>query len=233
MSNLLDGVTALEQTAATLRDRLNPDRRQQVIGEQVEALRGKFLKDYGVAPPPTMERDIEDRVGGEFDVTVQADLGALKATSETLAAALAEDLHRAEDLPDALTETTRGRVTPLDLRDATAVQLLEEVRVSNLRAELAGAGFARVLGVYKAAVATANTTQLRYLERQAAQHWPGIVRHPDELPEQQQLQALIAATRAARVPADLREAQVRVGKLWSTSFDVLHRTLNGRGLQAV
>lgn len=233
MTTDLGGIALLEQKAADLRARLHPETRERAISERVEALRQKFRQEYGTVPPADMVTDIATKTGQDFDHGVSSDLNSLKLTTEAVAQSLAADARKAEDLPDAVSDAQAARQTPLTLAETTSVQVLEQLTLSNLRADLAGTGFARVLSLYQDAVHTNRRTVLRCLERLQAHDWPGILRTPDELPQQTELIKLMGQTRRARVPDQLRAAQERVGRLWTTAFDVVHRTWQGRGFKAV
>jgi hypothetical protein len=233
MSSELDGVELLEAKAADVRSRLDPSTREAHVGAAVTALREKFAKDYGAAPPAAMTAEVEGTTGAAYDTAVWSDLESLKEVVEAYSASLARDIVAAEELPDAVTEAEREKGNALTFEQRHAVLSLDQQRQQNLRADISGGGFVRVLAVYLAAVATNDRPTLRFLERQRKLGWPGVVRDGSEVDAELETERLVTATRAGRVASDQRAAQARAAKVWSLSLDAIHRTWKGRGLHMV
>ncbi|MEP7306316.1 MAG: hypothetical protein ABJA98_12435 [Acidobacteriota bacterium] len=229
----MDGVAFLETKAADVKTRLNPAAREAHIAGKVGELGTKFEREYGTAAPKDMVTALTEKEGAVFDEAIWGDLEGVRATSEAITAALAADIAKSEELLDAVAEAEVGRDLPLTLTERTSVRLLEETVGRNLRDDLAGAGFGRILVVYRDALARQDRVSLRFLEQQRARGWASVNRDPDELAEQTELEALIKTTRAGRVPENLREAYKKASRIWTMPLDAVHRTLQGRGLKLV
>jgi len=241
-----DGVILLEEKAADLcgrRDpsthevlhvgRLDPSTREAHVAVAVAALREKFTREYGTAPPASMVTEVEAKTGAANDAAVLADLEALKSTAEVVGASLARAIVAAEELPDAVREAEIDKGNVLTFEQRHSVQSLDEIRMLNLRTDLAGGGFARVLAMYRRAAAANDRPTLRFLERQRVLQWPGVVRDGAEVDAELEVERLIVATRAGRVPSELRDAHARTLKVWNLQLDTIHRTWNDRGLRLV
>lgn len=227
------GVDALEQLAADVAKRLDPATREATVTARLTELSSKFQREYGVHPPADMARSLSESTGAEFDDTLSADLNALKNTIDTVVVGLEKDIERAQQVPDAVTCAMR-QATALSLTEQVQHRLLEQLTVQNLRADLAGLGFPQLRQRYRAALADGDMTAVRFYEAQAAEGWPLVTQRDRKgVDDQLTLQKQIAETRAARVPAALRESHARAKKLWSLHLDTGLRMFGRRNLRGV
>ena len=218
-----------------VRARLTPEAQEHAAIEQATAaLRQKFEQEYHTSPPKDMASALAQQTAADYDAALAADLDALRVTALGFVDALAQDMARWEDLPDLVTARSRGRPAgSLSRAEEVQIELLQELKVQGVRAELSGASFETWLGAYEDAVRREDAVTLRYIEAAQAAGWPRVARQPEHVQAQQRLEGLVRQTRAARVPADVRAVHARARGLWDTSLDVIYRTTKGRHLGRV
>ena len=218
----------LDRTLATLRARLDPDRRKSELAEVLKP----FQKGGPYAYVPAREGRIpaEQRYLKRWNDLAGRDLYALGRANRDIEPALVQikaQSMRPQSNEDALLVRTKQRGTSLETH--LLVQLLDEQRRQRLSVELREATPAAVGRRYADALQDpteqANCTLIAVVEELHGDGWTGREISEQELPAVQQLRRAIARAREERVPEDVREleALLQEAKIEEGRAERLHR----------